>query len=421
MKLILENIGNIGKAVIEINGITVIAGENNTGKSTISRALFSVFNGFCQIEKKIRLERINGIRRLLVLLFQNQLLNIRVHDILEIANRIITHIDLYRNNIEKMKHDIIQAFLEIDKNIKDYADSSQIDTVISRINAALCITDLNIMKSILEKTLNAEFNGQFSNIFTNETGAITLQIHDKEIKILVENNHVLDIKNDINLYTEAIYLDDPLVLDEIQTLCLDFEDIEEMDHSAHLREKICSSHDINLVEEIVINNKLSDIYNKLETVFSGEIIRDKRFGFRYQKTGTEEYLDLRNLSTGLKTFSILKLLLTNGSLDYNGTIILDEPEIHLHPEWQLLFAELIVLIHKEFGMHILLNTHSPYFLNAIEVYTMKHGVDDKCKYYLASASKDISGIEDVTNHVEAIYSKLARPLQVLENERWKND
>ena len=105
MKLILENIGNIGKAVIEINGITVIAGENNTGKSTISRALFSVFNGFCQIEKKIRLERINGIRRLLVLLFQNQLLNIRVHDILEIANRIITHIDLYRNNIEKMKHE----------------------------------------------------------------------------------------------------------------------------------------------------------------------------------------------------------------------------------------------------------------------------------------------------------------------------
>ena len=87
MKLILENIGNIGKAVIEINGITVVAGENNTGKSTISRALFSVFNGFCQIEKKIRLERINGIRRLLVLLFQNQLLNIRVHDILEIANK----------------------------------------------------------------------------------------------------------------------------------------------------------------------------------------------------------------------------------------------------------------------------------------------------------------------------------------------
>ena len=98
-------------------------------------------------------------------------------------------------------------------------------------------------------------------------------------------------------------------------------------------------------------------------------------------------------------------------------VILDEPEIHLHPEWQLVFAELIVLIHKEFGIHVLLNTHSPYFLNAIEVYAVKHGIDDKCKYYLASSNAEVSNIEDVTNNIEAIYSKLARPLQDLENER----
>ena len=67
--------------------------------------------------------------------------------------------------------------------------------------------------------------------------------------------------------------------------------------------------------------------------------------------------------------------------------ILDEPEIHLHPEWQLLFAELIVLLQKEFDVHILLNSHSPYFLNAIEVYSAKYGIDDRCKYYLASSEK----------------------------------
>ena len=35
---------------IEINGITVITGENNTGKSTVSRALFSIFNSFFSLE-----------------------------------------------------------------------------------------------------------------------------------------------------------------------------------------------------------------------------------------------------------------------------------------------------------------------------------------------------------------------------------
>ena len=123
------------------------------------------------------------------------------------------------------------------------------------------------------------------------------------------------------------------------------------------------------------------------------------------------------MSTGLKTFVILKRLLTNGKIEPNGTIILDEPEIHLHPEWQLLFAEIIVLIQKEFGVHVLLNTHSPYFLNAIEVYSAKHGIEDKCKYYLASVKDDVASIEDVTDNIEAIYSKLARPLQDLENVR----
>lgn len=58
----------------------------------------------------------------------------------------------------------------------------------------------------------------------------------------------------------------------------------------------------------------------------------------------------------------MKVLLKSGALDAGGTIILDEPEIHLHPAWQLAFAEIIVLLQKELGMHVLMSTHSPYFL-----------------------------------------------------------
>lgn len=105
----------------------------------------------------------------------------------------------------------------------------------------------------------------------------------------------------------------------------------------------------------------------------------------------------------------------------DSVLILDEPEIHLHPKWQLLFAELIVLLHRELGMHILLNTHSPYFLDAIETYTEKYGVQEKCKYYLADSNEDFTSIIDVTDNTEPIYAKLATPLQQLENERYSYD
>lgn len=83
--------------------------------------------------------------------------------------------------------------------------------------------------------------------------------------------------------------------------------------------------------------------------------------YAYRAEGLQGNLKMINLSTGMKNFVILKQLLQNGSIDENGIVILDEPEIHLHPEWQLKFAEIIVLLQIEFGVHVLLNTHSPYF------------------------------------------------------------
>ena len=147
---------------------------------------------------------------------------------------------------------------------------------------------------------------------------------------------------------------------------------------------------------------------------NGEIIENNNFEFIY--TENEQELNLKNLSTGLKTFAIIKMLLQNGILEENGTIILDEPEIHLHPEWQIIFAELIVLLQKEFGMHILLTTHSPYFLKAIEVYSKKYDIKEKCKYYISQNQEKEATIIDKTDKIEDIYYKLAIPFENLMNE-----
>ena len=63
MRIEIKNIGKIHSADITIDGITVIGGKNGTGKSTISRALFSMFNGFYNFRNTIYEERCSAIRR----------------------------------------------------------------------------------------------------------------------------------------------------------------------------------------------------------------------------------------------------------------------------------------------------------------------------------------------------------------------
>ena len=110
-------------------------------------------------------------------------------------------------------------------------------------------------------------------------------------------------------------------------------------------------------------------------------------------------------------------MLLNGSLETNGTLILDEPEIHLHPQWQNLLAEIIVLIQVEYGMHILINSHSPYFIDAIDKFSQIYGIRENCKFYLTkeSENKESSTLLDVSEDLSGIFDLLYEPMQEMEN------
>ena len=58
MKLKIRNFAKILKADIQINGITIIAGNNNIGKSTVGKILDAVFNATYNIDEKMNKARI---------------------------------------------------------------------------------------------------------------------------------------------------------------------------------------------------------------------------------------------------------------------------------------------------------------------------------------------------------------------------
>lgn len=73
-----------------------------------------------------------------------------------------------------------------------------------------------ILKSVLYRRLDDEFNGQITNIYSNRYGTITLKIKKREITARISKKKIVSLSGEFNLWAEPIYLDDPFVLDEIE-------------------------------------------------------------------------------------------------------------------------------------------------------------------------------------------------------------
>lgn len=420
MKLYLKNIGKIAEAAVEIKGITVIAGENDTGKSTVGKALFSIFNSFYDVQKQIRQERMLSVSSVLNKVSRRVAFGYSLgRDWEENVGDIVDQADQYIDNPDLLKEKILGILDLLPNKVKMDLQDTDIEDMVIRIIERLKVSDTDIFQTVTNDKVNSEFNGQILNVYTEGEGEITLETRDNCFTIKILEESVLIDQIGYSLHTEAIYIDDPLVLDAMDHKMF-MNRLRSSTHRAQLENKLLDDYNTSVVEKILVENKLKDIYEKIMSVCDGDLVRIRSNGdMGYRLKNSDKTISIKNLSTGLKTFAILKTLLTNGAIGNNGTVILDEPEIHLHPEWQLLFAEIIVLLHKEFDMHILLNTHSPYFLRAIEVYAAKYEVSDMCKYYLSEAGENGEAyINDVTNEVNQIYEKLSTPLQRLEDERW---
>ena len=422
MKLTINNIGKLKNAEVVIDGITVITGENDTGKSTVGKVLWSVFNSFYKVYEQIEKERIDFVNEQIYSYVRNLDKSDNVKKkTLDMAIDIIQNYSIYYRNEENIKNYITEKF----KENNYFVDAKVIEELTGDLYVVLGIKSIEIISSVIEQKLSTEFHDEIKNKNTEsqEETSVELCIRNKILNFNIEEGinvageFVENLKGDIDdfdLATEAVFIDNPFIIDDIENI---FEQ-KKKNYRQHLVSKLYYNRNENTVKKMYVNEKLEKIYKKLNSIASGKITI-KNLDVYYKDSKME--INAKNLSTGLKTFAIIKMLLQNGTLEENGTIILDEPEIHLHPEWQLKFAELIVLLQKEFGMYILLTTHSPYFLNAIEVFSERHKIDDKCKYYVAENEGNSSIIKDVTGNTREIYRKLARPIQDLENIRYSSD
>lgn len=425
MKLNISNFAKIDNADIIIDGITVIAGENNTGESTIGKILFSIFNSLYDINEQIQGQRISEINANNRKIIQN---HINVQMDFKTYRQYTLYVERYVNNIifnnetfnkDEIAAELNEQFKEKNNSIFDDYDI-MLEEIADNIIRVMNISNDVIRKEIISRYFNSVFNRQINSLSSDRDinlADIDLQIKDKHNKLSFSNNECNDFLGEINILHKAVYIDNPFIIDELSKY-QDLNIINETLKALLLNKK----NDIfdGVIGAVMAKEKINDIMILLRKVVDGDITNDQMTGeFYLQLNGYNEPVALSNLSTGMKSFVILKMLLEKGSLSEKDVVILDEPEIHLHPQWQIAYAELLVLLQKQFDLSVVVTTHSPYFVDAINLFSCKYATDSSVNYYISSVDNNRVNMKNVTDNIEEIYKKMVSPIEALDTLRYE--
>ena len=121
------------------------------------------------------------------------------------------------------------------------------------------------------------------------------------------------------------------------------------------------------------------------------------------------------LCNDIQRFLLLKALILENIITNKGLLVIEALEAEMHPKYQILFCELLVMIKKKYKTDILLATHSPYIVFALENYSMLYTPEDRTKFYFIDKENSKVVIKNVSEEVNVIYSSLGNPFFELEN------
>ena len=406
MELVLQNIGILHEENrIRFDGITVLAGENGSGKSTISKSLYCMFRTFFNLEQRIYKDR----EREVFSLFMNAL---RIADS---PRRIVSEVTIFINQLlnslaENMdRTTVVESIKAASLPLIDGVTAEELAT---RIEQVMLLRDEKIQERIASRIFRDKFDGHIVNVNYQEEGcSIRLIVRDKEISLRITPEGTTEIKQQQQLIKDAIYIGDTYTtelfvgkyggygVERNQVKSLGGENDSE------------PSDDQTAAGELLSEKKASEILMMMEKAGIGDMQRDEKNRWVYTAKDLRTPIGIENVSSGTKAFLTLKNLFENKQIDRKSVIILDEPEVHLHPKWQMLYAEIIVLLQKTYDLTLLLSTHSADFVSFIEYYSKVHGSQEKCNYYLMR-KKDQGGassVDEVTDRIDEIYRELSLP------------
>ena len=419
MELKLKYVNRIKSADMKLNGLTVVVGPNNSGKSTIGRTLYSVVKAIANTNMVSEDDNEARLRRHVDSLYS------RLRGLRFVGDREGLTKSFPRNSSDFLSQ--LKDSADALGFIKDRISFINVFDIVPRqkklliedmTNIGICLTNKENpaanLRTELQYLIESEFLNAFCSVSEDNTQVELYSEGTSKIEFTARQNSVDAVKYDDSGFIEdATYIESPLYIHLIDAI-LRSRNYRETEGYPGMLNTMVPSHIKDMAEKIMnaarhpIDQKAYSLMD-VSTIIGGKFVYDHDSHQIVFKEGVNRFNTI-NVASGIKCFGIIDLLETANFIGPNRLLIWDEPENHLHPEWQVVFAEKLVKLAKE-GVPVLVTTHSPYFLQSIRFHAGQEKLTNYVNYYMPEVGENLlSTVVDVTDDLTGVFERLTEPL-----------
>jgi energy-coupling factor transporter ATP-binding protein EcfA2 len=373
MKFKFENLGYVDEGDIELSDLTLICGPNNAGKTYISYSIYGFIKHFKSlIDFSLSSEQISVLRDEGTLFLDLTVYSENINKHIESASGKFSHtLGDYFNAPDDMFEDSKVEFstddfsLDLDGEFKQTAKFGRSETLIFDkapnehiLSIALKVEGTNklptrILNDVVSDTIaNCIFSTSLPKPFVVTSERTGISLFYKELDVsknaIIEHLTESDKLDPITLLNSMRSRYARPIQDNISTI-RDYENLSK--RKSFLR--------TNKGEYKPVLDALQDLLGGSFKAVDKQVVYLPKKERNRDKVSVPVYI----ASSSIKSLFLIDLYV-NYLAEKNGILIIDEPELNLHPDNQRKMASLLARLVNS-GIKVMITTHSDYLIREI--------------------------------------------------------